>query len=228
MLILLWVLAGVLGALLLAFGWWRFHFFHRNPTRVIPPGRGVLAPADGRVLYCDEIDLDLDAGATLQPYHQRVREAFAATGPWTVVATYLSIFDVHVVRAPVAGRVRLRQLDPIGANQSMGASFLYSALRRPLPVGKRGYADKNEFLGLELLAPGDSAPRLLLVLMADWWIDQIVAYVSDGAEVERGQVIAKIQMGSQVDLWATAGSLELRRQRGDRVKAGETVLAEPR
>jgi len=223
---LLWVLAGVLAALLLAFVWWRFHFFHRNPTRVIPPGRGVLAPADGRVLYCEEVDLD--RGAALQPYHQRVQEAFAATGPWTVVATYLSIFDVHVVRAPVAGRVRLRQIAPIGANQSMGASFLYSALRRPLPVGKRGYADKNEFLGVELLAPGDSAPRLLLVLMADWWIDQIVAYVSDGAEVERGQVIAKIQMGSQVDLWATAGSLSVLEQRGDRVKAGETVLADPR
>jgi phosphatidylserine decarboxylase len=205
-------------ALLAAFACWRFYFFHRNPVRVPPPGDGPVCPADGRILYVEDALL---APGTDNPYHRRVQSAFAVEGAWTVVATYLSIFDVHYVRAPVAGRVRLVHVQAVTDNASMGGSFLYAALRRPLPLGRRGYTEKNEFLGVSIDAPG---VRILLVLMADWWIDQIVALVDDGASVERGQLIGKIQMGSQVDLWTATGALVLRVSDGQAVRAGETLL----
>ena len=112
-------------------------------------------------------------------------------------------------------------MPPVGDNTSMGASFFFAALRRPLPVGRRGYMDKNEFLGVEIAGE----IRVLLVLMADWWIDQIVPLVADGAHVERGQVIGKIRMGSQVDLWSERGVLAPAREIGERVRAGEAVIA---
>jgi phosphatidylserine decarboxylase len=212
------LLAALLAALLVVFAWWRFYFFHRNPARTVPAGADPVCPADGTIVYVE--DVDLGAGAP-DAYHQRVREAFAVDGRWGVIATYLGIFDVHVVRAPIAGTIRLRHMEPVGDNTSMGVSFLFAALRRPLPVGQRRYLDKNEFLGVEIAG----GIRVLLVLMADWWIDQIVPLVADGAHVERGQVIGRIRMGSQVDLWAEAGVLRPARAIGERVRAGEMLMA---
>lgn len=160
-------LAGLaLLALIVAFVWWRFYFFHRNPARKMAPGTDPVCPADGRILYVETVDLQPDAA---DAYHRRVHSAFAVSGSWQVMATYLGIFDVHVVRAPVVGTVRLRHMAPVGENVSMGASYLFAAMRRPLPLGQRSYMQKNEFLGVEI----EGTVRLLLVLMADWWIDQI-------------------------------------------------------
>lgn len=208
----------LLALLLAAFVAWRFWYFHRNPPRTAPPGRDPVCPADGRILYIEQVELRPDAP---DPYHRRVQQAFGVEGAWQVIATYLGILDVHVVRAPVAGRLRLVPIDAIGANVSMGQSFLYAALRRPLPLGQRGYLEKNEFLGVEIRGE----QTVLLVLMADWWIDQIVPLVDDGIEVQRGQVIGRIQMGSQVDLWAPAGTLLPLRQVGERTAAGSSVIA---
>jgi len=217
----LWVVlpAALLVLLLAAFVAWRFWFFHRNPPRPIAVGTDPVCPADGRILYVEQVELRPD---TPDPYHRRVQQAFGISGPWSVIATYLGILDVHLVRAPLAGTLRLYPIQAIGANISMGQSFIFAALRRPLPLGQRGYLDKNEFLGVEISA---GAQRVLLVLMADWWIDQIVPLVDDGLQVERGQVIAKIQMGSQVDLWSPAGALTPLRAVGDRVEAGSGVIA---
>jgi phosphatidylserine decarboxylase len=217
--ILSWVAVALVAALVVAFAWWRFAFFHRNPDRVIAAGDDPVCPADGKIVYIEELELGPQVAS---PYHRRVAEAFGVAGPHAVIATYLGIFDVHVVRAPIAGTVRLRHLGPVGATVSMGGSFIQAALRRPLPVGQRGYLDKNEFLGVELAGEGLT---LLLVLMADWWIDQIIPLVEDGAVVTRGQVIGKIQMGSQVDLFAPAGALLPACSIGDRVRAGEAVIA---
>ncbi len=205
-------------ALFAAFAWWRFHFFHRQPARAIPPGDELLAAADGRILYVEDVSLE---GAPANAYHERVRSTFGVSGDWTVVATYLSIFDAHFVRAPVGGTVKFHHMLPVGKNASMGQSFLFAALRRPLPVGRRGYLEKNEFLGVSF----EDGPPVLLVLMADWWIDQIVTIVSAGERVARGEVIGKIQMGSQVDLWVPAGSLGTPLKVGDVTRAGETTLS---
>ena len=211
-------LLAVLSALLVLFAWWRFYFFHRNPARTAPAGSAPVCPADGTIIYIDEVEL---SAPVRDAYHRRVQQAFAVNGRWNVIATYLGIFDVHVVRAPVAGVLRFRRMAPAGANASMGASFFFAALRRPLPVGRRGYMDKNEFLGVEIAGE----VRVLLVLMADWWIDQIVPLVADGARVERGEVIGKIRMGSQVDLWSESGVLIPLRDIGERARAGETTIA---
>jgi len=211
-------IAVAFAALIVAFAWWRFHFFHRNPARRPPPGADPVSPADGRILYVDDVELTPDAS---NPYYRRVSTTFAVTGHWTVVATYLSIFDVHFVRAPIAGRVRLHHIAPDESNRSMGGSFVYAALRRPLPLAHRGYTEKNEFLGVSI---ENDDVRVLLVLMADWWIDQIVALVEDGAIVQRGGLLGKIQMGSQVDFWVPSPRFGVTLAPPATVRAGETVF----
>jgi phosphatidylserine decarboxylase len=204
--------------LLAVFAWWRFYFFHRNPPRAIAPGSDPVAPADGRIVYVEAIDL---GAAAPGGYHRRVADSMDAAGHWNLIAIYLGILDVHVVRAPIAGTIRVRRIDPATRNVSMGVSFIYAALRRPLPIGHRGYLAKNECVVVEITG----TIRLLVVLMADWWIDQVVMLAADGARVERGDVIGRIRMGSQVDVWGLAGDLVTRPAIGDRVRAGEMVIA---
>lgn len=202
--------------LVAAFAWWRFFYFHRNPVRHSPPGDEPVAAADGRIVYLETVAFP----AAANPYHRRIGSTFALDGRWSVIATYLGIFDVHVVRAPVAGQVQIHRIAPLSANVSMGRSFIYAGLRRPLPAGRRGYLDKNEFLGIDIRGDG----RVLLVLMADWWIDQITPFVADGDRVERGQAIGKILMGSQVDVWVREGWIAPVLTVGAGVRAGETLL----
>jgi phosphatidylserine decarboxylase len=171
-------------------------------------------------LYCEAVDLDTSP----DPYHQRVRAAFGISGRYHVSAVYLSIFDVHIVRAPVAGRLALHPIAPLEKrNASMGMSMFYAALKRPLPIGRRSYSHKNEFLGIQIEREDVGGP-VRLVLMADWWIDQITTYVSQGDHVERGQSLAKIHMGSQVDLWTASGEYEIACRSGDRVRAGSSEI----
>ena len=59
-----WIPVAALVVLLLVFGWWRFQFFHRNPPRTIAPGTGPVCPADGKIMYVDEIEF----GAGTYPY----------------------------------------------------------------------------------------------------------------------------------------------------------------
>ena len=94
-------------------------------------------------------------------------------------------------------------------------------LKRPLPLGRRSYCDKNEILCVGI----EADLTVILVLMADWWIRQIEVFPAEGAWIDRGQVLAHIRMGSQVDVWVPSESVIFRRSPCDAVVAGETILA---
>ena len=80
-----WPLLTVLGLL----GGGFFIYFFRDPERPIPPEEGaVVAPADGKVVFVDE-----------------VREDRYLHGPAKRLAIFMNVFDVHVNREPAAGRV---------------------------------------------------------------------------------------------------------------------------
>lgn len=204
--------------------WWRFVYFHRNPNRVCPPGDDLVCPADGRIIYSEVVDFDpplpepRPGGAP--GYFDRVRSTWNLRGNWSVIATYLSIFDVHFVRSPLSGRVRYRNIPVVGRNLSMEWPMVAAILKRPLPWGRRGYCDKNEILCVSI--EGDIP--VVLVLLADWWIRQIETFVPEGAWIERGQVLAHIHMGSQVDVWVPCERATFTRSHFDTVFAGETIL----
>lgn len=182
------------GALFLAIGLFVLAFF-RDPVRT-PPERGVLAPADGKISVLREED-------------GRVR-----------VGTFMNVWNVHVVRAPVGGRVVDREHVP-GAHR---------------PAFSKD-SDRNERLHLDLDPAGDvpagdgsddsgNGPRLTLIAGA--FARRITPYVSTGDRLERGQRVGHIAFGSRVDvLFPPAVSMdEVTVRPGDRVRAGRTVLLE--
>ena len=220
-----WAVVGVVAVAIWA--WWRFYYFFRNPPRSVPPGTELIAASDGRIVYEELVDFDVvDGSAPRSPWDEylgRMRESFAPTGRWRVAGTYLSIFDVHVVRAPAGGVVRFVTVPPRGQNVPMERLLIAAALRRGVPYPGRAYAAKNALVGMEIRGAFGDFP-VIVVMMADWWIRQIEVFPASGASVQRGDVVGRIRMGSQVDVWVPADKARIVCAVGDPMRSGETTV----
>ena len=188
----------VLGLIALALGWhWAggiliflalfVLYFFRNPHRTIPTAPGlVVSPADGRIMEVVEEPLDGIVG-------QRI-------------TIFLAIWNVHVQRAPVAGRVSDVVYVP---------GKFYAAMRSIAST-------KNEQNIIYLNAPGG---RIVFKQIAGAIARRVICWKTEGQEVARGELMGLIRFGSRVDVWMP---LEARVQvkPGDHVKGGESILAE--
>ena len=178
------VLAPILTVLAL-FTFW----FFRDPERRIPTEPGVVvAPGDGRVLLVEEADEPTYLGG-------RARK----------VSIFLSVFDVHVQRAPVAGRVEHKVYRP-------GAFMV---------AWRDKASEDNEQASVGIATPHG---RLLVRQIAGLVARRIVTYPVQGQELARGERIGIIRFGSRVDLFFPL-EWEVRCQPGDRAVGGLTVLA---
>jgi phosphatidylserine decarboxylase len=148
--------------------------------------RAVLAPADGRVT---EISVDLDD----------------FVGPAIRVSIFLSPLDVHVNRAPIAGRV-------------VGTSYTPGRFR---PAWEPDAGQVNERCAIRL--EGDDGTRLTVVQVAGVVARRIVTRVAPGDKLEAGERIGMIRFGSRTDCLMPRET-DLRVDVGDRVRAGVTVL----
>jgi phosphatidylserine decarboxylase len=171
-----------------------FHFF-RDPERQIPAGDGlVVAPADGRIS---------DIGVCDEPRFLKARALR--------IGIFLSVFDVHVNRAPVAGRVAYRDYRQ--------GRFL-NALRF------EDCSRENECSAVGLETDAVPGGRVLVRQIAGALAQRIVCACGQGTVLERGERFGMIKFGSRTELFLPLpDSLEIRVKVGDHVKGGETVLA---
>ncbi len=179
-----WWIAAALGVLLGLFA----AFFFRNPPREIPGDEyTVVAPADGRVIDAGEIETELGTRALR-------------------IGIFLSIFDVHVNRAPVAGRVLGKQR----AGDAYLAAFNKAAERR------------NVRCAMTLETAGGA--RVDVVQITGLIARRIVNQAAVGEWLARGVRYGMIRFGSRTDVVLPVGS-EVRVAIGDRVKGGSSVIA---
>jgi phosphatidylserine decarboxylase len=162
--------------------------FFRDPERAIPwiPG-GILSPADGRVTSVDEAIDDF-------------------VGPAVRVSIFLSPVDVHVNRAPVAGRVVATRYRP---GQFVAAY-------------KPEAGDVNECMTVHI--EGERA-RVTVMQIAGVVARRIVCRVSEGDKLEAGQRFGMIRFGSRTDCYMPHGTL-VRVQPGEKVVGGMTIIGE--
>ncbi len=199
------VAAGVLATLLLFLLWapagwaaaaatlWMVYFF-RDPWRVTPIRPGLLiSPADGIVVSI--------AAATPPPE--------LAMGDMAIVriGIFLNIFDVHVTRAPVGGRV--------AAMRYTKGRFVNASLDKA--------SDHNERLAIRIAPP--EGPDIAFVLVAGLVARRIVCNLHDGQQVATGQRVGIIRFGSRVDIYCPAPYVPMVAA-GQRMVGGETVLAD--
>jgi len=178
-----WAVALVPGLLALFVLW-----FFRDPERAVPEGeRLVVSPADGRVMFVREVEEPRFMG-----------------GKAILVSIFLSVFDVHINRAPVAGEVRYREYVP----------------GRFLAAWDDSVGEVNERAYLGLVA---GPHRILVSQVAGLLARRIVTWPQVGDRLERGERFGLIRFGSCTQVWLPVGS-EVQVRPGDRVLGGKTVI----
>ncbi len=188
------LLSPFLGWLLVGLTVWTAAFF-RDPVRTTPSDpKLVVAPADGLVTMI----------ARVGPPPE-LAEGGGLTGDFTRVSIFMSVFDVHINRSPIAGRVRKIAYVP--------GKFLNADLDKASEDNERQH----------FLVERDDGVMIGFTQIAGLVARRILSFVSEGDQVGAGERIGLIRFGSRVDVYLPAGTGS-QALLGQRTIAGETVL----
>jgi phosphatidylserine decarboxylase len=156
-------------------------FFFRNPKREIPADpRVIVSPADGRVVKVERV------------------------GSVTKLSIFLSIFDVHVNRSPMAGRIE--------AIEYKAGKFKFAFDHAASVENERN---------IIMVSQGDV--KLVFTQIAGLVARRIVCWKKVGDTVSKGELIGLIRFGSRVDVLFPAGT-EVTVERGTRVRGGSSPI----
>jgi len=177
--------------------------FFRDPQRVTPQSaRYIVSPADGLVTLIQQVppprELQVDDGSG----GPRLGDQ-----PVTRISIFMSVFDVHINRAPIGGTVRRVVYIP--------GRFLNADLDKASEENERQHF---------LIDRGDGV-AVGFTQIAGLVARRIVPFVKPGDILAAGQRIGLIRFGSRVDVYLPAGT-EPKIVLGQKMIAGETILAE--
>src|SRR4051812_12673272 len=198
------LVAAALGLLLLVYPWswaaaipfilllWLLSFF-RDPRRQIPvEPNAIVSPADGIVTDVTSIDHDPFVG-----------------GPAVRIGIFLSIFNVHINRAPLAGRVVELLYQP--------GEFL-NAMR---PES----SERNESMWIGFERTNPPAHKFTVKQISGMLARRIVCTLERGQTVARGEKFGMIKLGSRTELVLPADAVQVVAEKGSLVKAGSHIVA---
>ena len=189
--------AHVLNWVLVGLTIWVAAFF-RDPLRTTPhDDKLIIAPADGLITMIARVG---------PPPEIRGADGLAE-GEYTRVSIFMSVFDVHINRAPITGRIRRIAYVP--------GKFINADLDKASEYNERQH----------LLVESADGLRIGFTQIAGLVARRILAFVREGDDVEAGQRIGLIRFGSRVDVYLPDGTAP-KVLLGQRTIAGETVLAE--
>jgi phosphatidylserine decarboxylase len=181
---------------------WKYVFL-RDPARRIPKGKSIVSPADGKVIeikgFVKEDFISKGKFGKIMPQLGKVGER------GTIISIFMSPLNVHINRAPIAGKVIFQQ--------HTNGRFLVASSPRAFIENERN----------EIVIQGRGI-RVGVIQIAGALARRIVSIVEVGRVVEKGQRIGLINLGSQVSVVLPEGIKPLVKV-GDRVKAGESVIA---
>jgi phosphatidylserine decarboxylase len=166
-------------------------YFFRDPDRTIPDGPVAVSPADGKVVGI----IGDGSGAEC-----------------TRISIFLNIFDVHVNRAPIAGRI---------ANVEYTKGQFLVASREVASVQN----ERNTVTISSATADGSSSVRFAQI--AGLIARRIVFYKRLGDTVAKGERVGLIKFGSRVDIFL-GPEWEIKVRPGERVAGGSSVIAQRR
>jgi len=190
LLFLVWSPAGWAAAIVTL---WMVYFF-RDPWRVTPIREGLLvSPADGIVM---------SVAPARPPPELEMGDAEVAR-----IGIFLNLFDVHVTRAPIAGRV-------VALRYTKG---------RFVDASREEASLNNERMAIRLAPP--EGPEIAYVQVAGLIARRIVCDLREGQRIAAGQRMGIIRFGSRVDVYCPPPYVTMVAA-GQRMVGGETVLAD--
>ncbi len=177
---------------------WCIYFF-RNPDRVTPILSGVnknnliISPADGRVIEISKITPNEEIGLS--------------NGNWTRVCIFMNVFDVHVNRSPMLGKITYKNYVP--------GSFLNASL------DKASAENERLILGMET----ENGKNIAFVQIAGLVARRIICDVDIGSPLKAGEVFGLIRFGSRVDIYFPS-EVSVLVLKGQKMIAGETIIGD--
>ena len=177
---------------------WCIYFF-RNPVRVTPILSGtnknnlIISPADGRVIEISKITPDEEIGLPL--------------GNWTRVCVFMNVFDVHVNRSPMLGKIFYKNYIP-------GSLFNAS-------LDKASTENERLILGMET----ENGKKIAFVQIAGLVARRIICDVGIGSLLKAGEVFGLIRFGSRVDIYFPS-DVSVMVLKGQKMIAGETIIGD--
>jgi phosphatidylserine decarboxylase len=211
------------------FLFWRHILFFRNPSRTPPIGDNIVSPADGTIVYVKCIQPHEEAIAIKKGISARLRDIVPEdlSGEKIHIGIFMSPFNVHYNRAPLAGHVEfIRHYPPVKRNVHMGPMHLRTILKRPPHYRNSLHIVRNERTVTRFICRfKEHTLPVYVVQIAGKSVSGIEIYMTVGSQIEKGAVFGMIRVGSQVDLVVPAiKGMQVRVRPGDRVRAGETIL----
>ena len=183
-----------LGWLLVLVTIWVATFF-RDPIRTTPTDPNlIVAPADGLVTMITRVPPPPELAGDL-------------SGEFTRVSIFMSVFDVHINRSPIAGTIRKIAYIP--------GKFLNADLDKASEDNERQH----------FLVEREDGVKIAFTQIAGLVARRIMAFVAEGDRVAAGERIGLIRFGSRVDVFLPAGTGS-QILLGQRAIAGETILGE--
>ena len=177
---------------------WCIYFF-RNPVRVTPILSGtnknnlIISPADGRVIEISKITPDKEIGLPV--------------GNWTRVCVFMNVFDVHVNRSPMLGKIFYKNYIP--------GSFFNASL------DKASSENERLILGMET----ENGKKIAFVQIAGLVARRIICDVGIGSVLKAGEVFGLIRFGSRVDIYFPS-DVSVMVLKGQKMIAGETIIGD--
>ena len=170
--------------------------FFRDPDRNVPPdSRSIIAPADGKII-------------DITP----VREESYLRSDAIRVSIFMSVFDVHVNRAPVEGRIDFVDYRKGGFAAAYREDA--SAGNEQLLLG---------FLTIDRGEEGEREFKIMIKLIAGYLARRILFFKSLRDPVKQGERIGMIKFGSRVEVYLPP-QWQIMVKKGERVRAGETMI----
>jgi phosphatidylserine decarboxylase len=182
--LLSWKILAVIAFILTLF----ITYFFRNPERTLPEDENaVVAPADGVIIYL---------GPSSEEH---------VMTEMTKISIFMSVFNVHVNRAPISGRI---------------VETFYNR-GKFLDVRDERATFENERSGLVM--ENARGTRIVVVQVAGLIARRIICYLQKGDQAIRGKRYGLIRFGSRLDVYLP-GQADLKVKLGQKTVAGETIL----
>lgn len=204
---MLLIVSFLLAIVVAMFIFWKFVFL-RNPDRSIPSTKdSVISPADGKIIEILEFNSDT---VTLYKGDKRYRGLIKTmtsdvAKQGYIISIFMSPLDVHYNRSPVNGTITK-------VTHSKG-KFL------PVNTFEAGLVNEKSEIIID-----NSKIKIKMIQIAGFLARRVITYVKANDKVNAGEVIGLINLGSQVTL-IMPKSVIINVVKGDRVVAGETILA---